>query len=341
MCDGHQRFENPVAVGKNIPWTHLLFYFNDDHHSVQSSETILSTHQLGKRFKSRWAVRNINMDIHCGDVFGFLGPNGAGKSTTIRMLLSLIDPTEGSVEIFGRSLKHERDRALRSVGGIVEKPDFYLYLSALKNLEIVGALTGGVTRIRIDEALDLVGLLSRAHDKVKTYSHGMKQRLGIAQALLSDPELVILDEPTNGLDPQGMKEVRDLVMHLARNQKKTIILSSHLLNEVEMVASHMAVINKGEMVVQGEVQKLLDRGEQYVLLKAEPKKKVVSVLRGGKEFVRGFKEKGDTYEVSTDFKNIPFLTKKLVEAGVRINAVIPRRSLEEYFLAITENDTSI
>lgn len=302
-------------------------------------EAILRTTNLGKRFKNRWAAHNINLEVHRGDVFGFLGPNGAGKSTTMRMMLSLIDPTEGEVEIFGKSLKRERARALTSVGGIVERPDFYLYLSARKNLEIVGALNGGASRKRIDEVLDMVGLLSRADDNVKTYSHGMKQRLGIAQALLSDPELVILDEPTNGLDPQGMKEVRQLVLHLARDQKKTIFLSSHLLNEVEMVASRMAVINKGEMVVQGEVQKLLDKGEKYVVLKAAPKQLVAMVLRRSTKLVTKFRQTGEDFEVYADFDNIPQLARELVTAGARIHAIIPRRSLEEYFLSITENDT--
>ncbi|HEY6951167.1 MAG TPA: ATP-binding cassette domain-containing protein, partial [Bacteroidota bacterium] len=235
--------------------------------------------------------------------------------------------------------KHDRERALSSVGGIVEKPDFYLYLSAIKNLEIVGALTNGVSRKRIDEVLDLVGLQSRSKDSVKTYSHGMKQRLGIAQALLADPELVILDEPTNGLDPQGMKEVRDLVRHLARDQKKTIILSSHLLNEVEMVATRMAVINKGEMVVQGEVQTLLDEGEKYVILKAEPKAMVSAVLRRKKQLLKNFKDRGDAFEVSIDFEKIPLLAKELVKSGVRIHAIIPRRSLEDFFLSVTEEAT--
>ncbi len=306
---------------------------------MQNLETILQTKNLGKRFKNRWAARDINIEVRRGDVFGFLGPNGAGKSTTMRMMLSLITPTEGEVVIFGKSLKRERERALNSVGGIVEKADFYLYLSAFKNLEIVGALNDGVSRKRIEEVLDLVGLLPRARDKVKTYSHGMKQRLGIAQSLLSDPELVILDEPTNGLDPQGMKEVRDLVLHLARDQKKTIFLSSHLLNEIELVATRMAVINKGEMVVQGNVQQLLDQGEKYVLLRAEPKAKVTAVLRGQKQLVGKFKEKGGAFEVTTDFEMIPLLTKALVNGGVRIHAIIPRRSLEDYFLSITENDT--
>lgn len=307
---------------------------------MQNPETILRTKSLGKRFGNRWAAHNIDLEVHRGDVFGFLGPNGAGKSTTMRMMLSLIDPTEGEVEIFGNSLRRQRGRALRSVGGIVEKPDFYLYLSAHRNLEIVGALNDGVSRKRIDEVLDLVGLLPRSRDKVKTFSHGMKQRLGIAQALLSDPELVILDEPTNGLDPQGMKEVRDLVLHLAIDQKKTIFLSSHLLNEVELVASRMAVINKGEMVVQGNVQDLLDQGEKYVFLRAGPKARVLSILRRNKKMAAKFKEKGDGFEVTTDFVNIPNLTKALVNGGVKIHAIIPRRSLEDYFLSITDNNAA-
>jgi ABC-type multidrug transport system ATPase subunit len=305
---------------------------------MQSPEIILHTANLGKRFKNRWAARNINIEVHRGDVFGFLGPNGAGKSTTMRMMLSLIDPTEGEVEIFGKSLKRERSLALASVGGIVEKPDFYNYLSAYRNLEIVGALNDGASRKRIEEVLDLVGLLPRSRDNVKTFSHGMKQRLGIAQALLSNPELIILDEPTNGLDPQGMKEVRDLVLHLARDQKKTVFLSSHLLNEIELVATRMAVINKGEMVVQGDVQELLDEGEKYVVLKAEPKAKVISILRREKDLVDKFSAKGGGFEVAADFRKIPLLAKVLVSGGVRIHAIIPRRSLEDYFLSITEND---
>jgi ABC-type multidrug transport system ATPase subunit len=305
---------------------------------VETPDTILRTLNLGKRFKNRWAAHHINLEIYRGDVFGFLGPNGAGKSTTMRMMLSLINPTEGEVEIFGRSLKRERERALTSVGGIVEKPDFYLYLSAYKNLELVGALNNGVSRRRVEEVLDLVGLLPRARDIVKTYSHGMKQRLGIAQALLSNPELVILDEPTNGLDPQGMKEVRDLVTHLARDQRKTIVLSSHLLNEVEMVATRMAVIDQGEMIIQGGVQNLLDGGEKYVILKAEPKKTVATLLRRNSSLVSKYVDRGDAFEVRIDFGKIPQLTKELVSAGARIHAIIPRRSLEDFFLSITEGE---
>jgi len=299
-------------------------------------ETILQTRQLGKRYGKRWAVKNLNLEVHRSDVFGFLGPNGAGKSTTIRMILSLIKPTEGTTEIFGHSLKSHRSEALRRVGGIVEKPDFYQYLSAYKNLEIVGALSGDVKRTRISEVLDLVGLSDRATDRVKTYSHGMKQRLGIAQALISDPELVILDEPTNGLDPQGMKEVRDLIVHLSHDQKKTIILSSHLLNEIEMVANRMAIIHNGELVVQGDVNTLLDEGEKYVILHAEPRQKVLSVLKRQKRILKNFSEREGKFEVTMDFSLIPELNKALVSAGVQVRALIPRRSLEDLFLSMTE-----
>jgi ABC-type multidrug transport system ATPase subunit len=314
----------------------LVYWQKNYGSSFVMNETILQTRHLGKRYKKRWAVKNLNLEVRRGDVFGFLGPNGAGKSTTIRMILSLIKPTEGTAEIFGHSLKSHRSEALSRVGGIVEKPDFYQYLSAYKNLEIVGSLSGYVKRKRIFEVLDLVGLTDRATDRVKTYSHGMKQRLGIAQALISDPELVILDEPTNGLDPQGMKEVRDLIVHLSRDQKKTIILSSHLLNEIEMVANRMAIIHNGELAVQGDVNALLEEGEKYVIVRAEPRQKVLSVLKRQKNIVNKVLEKDGTFEVTMDFAVIPELNKALVNAGVSVRALIPRRSLEDLFLSMTE-----
>ena len=302
-----------------------------------TSDQILLTHNLSKQFKKRWAVNNLNLEVRRGDIFGFLGPNGAGKSTTIRMLLSLIRPTRGSVSLFGHPLSSRRFDALKRVGGIVEKPDFYLYLTAKKNLEVIGALQGGASSKRISEVLDLVGLGSRAEDKVKTYSHGMKQRLGIAQALLGDPELIVLDEPTSGLDPQGMKEVRQLILHLSRNRKKTIFLSSHLLSEIEMVANRMAIINKGELVVQGEVSKLLEEGEQYVMIKGEPAKEIRTILRAERKIVRDFTEHDGQFDVKMAFDDVPALNKRLVRGGVDVRALVPRRSLEEFFLSITES----
>ncbi len=301
-------------------------------------DVVLSTSKLGKRFKDRWAVHDLDMEVYEGDIFGFLGPNGAGKSTTIRMALSLIAPTEGAVRIFGHPLRSERRSALSEVGGIVERPDFYPYLSALRNLDIVGALAGGIPRTRAEEVLDMVGLRQRAGDLVRTYSHGMKQRLGIAQSLLTDPKFVILDEPTNGLDPHGMKEVRDLIRSLAKDHGKTIFLSSHLLNEVEQVATRMAIINRGELVVQGNVQQLLSEGETFVMLDARPVRAVLSVCSQAASIVRSVVREGGLFRISMEPKDVPVLLRKLHAARVRVFAATPRRSLEEYFLTITQNE---
>jgi ABC-2 type transport system ATP-binding protein len=308
---------------------------------TENSLPVIKTENLGKRYKKRWAVNHLNLEVLPGDIFGFLGPNGAGKSTTIRMLLSLIAPTTGRVDLFGSSLNSNRSAALSKIGGIVEKPDFYLYLSAVKNLEIAASLFNTVNKKRIYELLDLVGLGSRAHDKVKTYSHGMKQRLGIAQSLLSDPSLVILDEPTNGLDPAGMKEVRDLIMHLSRDQHKTIFLSSHILSEIELVATRMAIINKGELVVQGNVKGLLEDGEQRVVINAQPVELTRSILVSASQICSAIQCTDTTFSVAMSRDNVPLLTKKLVENGVHIYSIVPKRSLEDYFLTITETSADV
>lgn len=300
-------------------------------------QTILQTQNLSKRYRRRWAVRDLNLEVFRGDVFGFLGPNGAGKSTTIRMILSLIKPTEGTVNLFGKGIQGNRKSTLQKVGGIVESPDFYDYLSAYRNLDIVGALYGGVTKKRILEVLELVGLADRAQDKVKAYSHGMKQRLGIAQALLPDPELIILDEPTSGLDPQGMKDVRELIKTLAFVKGKTIFLSSHILHEIEMVANRMAIINQGKLVVQGEVSKLLDEGEQYVVLKATPKDRVERILKSKDSKVTQFSFVQGAFKITMKFGDIPQLNAALVKQAVKVHSIVPRRSLEDYFLTITES----
>lgn len=304
-----------------------------------SHPPILETKSLGKRYGSKWAVRQLNLVVYPGDVFGFLGPNGAGKSTTLRMILSLIRPSTGEVEMFGKSLRSDRTEALRLVGGIVERPDFYNYLSAVRNLEIIGALYGGVPAKRISEVLELVGLGDRGRDSVKTYSHGMKQRLGIAQALLSDPTLIVLDEPTNGLDPQGMKEIRELIIHLARDRGKTIVLSSHLLSEIELVATRMAIINRGELKVQGNVHELMDQGEYSVLIKGEPAERVAAIARGRSRGVTSVEQTSEGALITLEKEAVPSLTAAMIRAGVKIHAVIPRRSLESYFLSITEHSS--
>ena len=193
------------------------------------NQTIIKVEHLAKNFGSFEAVKDVSFAVNKGDVFGFLGPNGAGKSTTIRCLLSLIQPDKGTIELFGKSLNNDRSAILRNIGSIIEKPDFYKYLSAQKNLEIFARVSGAqVSSKEIAEMLDFVGLGNRAKHKVKGFSHGMKQRLGIAQTLLHKPELIILDEPTTGLDPQGIIEIRNLILRLKNEQNKTILLSSHL-----------------------------------------------------------------------------------------------------------------
>lgn len=302
------------------------------------SDIILRTTNLGKRYKNRWAAQDINLEVHRGDVFGFLGPNGAGKSTSIRMILSLIRPTTGRVELFGHDLFNDREKALRNVGGIVEKPDFYLYLSAYRNMQIAGSLTLGKTPAdkKVMDTLESVGLAERALDKVKTFSHGMKQRLGIAQALLCDPQLVMLDEPTNGLDPQGMKEVRELIVKLTTERGITVFLSSHLLNEVEQVATRLAIISRGKMKVQGEMQDLLKANANKMLINAEPVPRAVKLLSAMKN-VTEVTVTEDGITAHADRKHLPAVVKALVEAKCKVYGVESKHSLEEYFLSITED----
>ncbi|MEW6509750.1 MAG: ABC transporter ATP-binding protein [Bacteroidota bacterium] len=305
-----------------------------------TDDIVLRTFRLGKRYGARWAVRDLDLTVRRGEVFGFLGPNGAGKSTTIRMLLSLIRPTTGKVELFGLPLRRRRASVLARVGGLVESADFYLYLPARKNLEIIADLKGGLPSRAIDEALDTVGLTARAADKVKSFSHGMKQRLGLAGALLGTPEFIILDEPTTGLDPQGIKEVRDLIVRLASERRMTIFLSSHLLAEIEQVASSMAIINGGSLVVQGNVSELLNSGTGKVRVAATPLDRALRIIRR-QSYGREAQVAGDAIVVPMPADKVPALNAQLVRAGVQVRALVPMRSLEEYFLSITEGASDI
>ena len=301
---------------------------------------VLRTNGLAKRYRRRWAVQDLHLNVRKGEVFGFLGPNGAGKSTTIRMLLSLVRPTQGTVELFGKPLGGHRKEILRRVGGLVERPDFYTYLTARRNLEIVAALRGDDAFHDIDRVLDLVGLLPRAADRVKTFSHGMKQRLGIAQALLGNPELVILDEPTSGLDPQGIKEVRELIQRLSREQHITVFLSSHLLGEIEQTATSMAIINLGALVVQGRVADLLEAGEHIVRFDASPADQALRLLSASR-LAGKVQRNGVFLECTVPREQVSAVNRMLVEAGIEVRAILPRRSLEEYFLAITEGASDV
>jgi ABC-2 type transport system ATP-binding protein len=302
-----------------------------------NGDKIIEINSLTKDFKDLRAVNSLNLNVFEGDVFGFLGPNGAGKSTTIRMLLSLIKPTEGSIKLFDKTLQKNRIEILKRIGAIVEKPDFYGYLSAYKNLEILGKISGKeISKNRIMEVLELVGLSKRYKSKVKTFSHGMKQRLGLGQALLHNPDLIILDEPTTGLDPQGMKEIRDLILHLSKVEKKTIFLSSHILSEVELVANRMIIINKGTTKVEGYVKDLLNAKKLKVSFEVNDEEKTNSLLAQS-EWMKKLESQAKTiFMFSLENDEIADLNRYLVENGIAVSAVIPTRSLEDYFLKITE-----
>ena len=228
---------------------------------------IIVAKNLSKQFNEIKAVDDLSFSVPEGKIYGFLGQNGAGKSTTIRMLLTLISPSGGEIGIFGMDLKRYRKEILRRTGAIIERPDLYKYLSALENLRIFAVLSGiRVTQKQLMDQLEKVGLSERANSKVKTYSQGMKQRLGIAIALVHEPQLIILDEPMNGLDPQGIADIRNLILHLSRDMEKTILVSSHLLSEMELIADSMLIIDKGKKIVEGKMTELFAPSETIVEL---------------------------------------------------------------------------
>jgi len=302
-----------------------------------NEEKVIEILGLTKKFKNLTAVDDLGLTVFKGDVFGFLGPNGAGKSTTIRMMLSLITPSSGTIKVFGKSLQTGRKDILKRVGAIVEKPDFYKNLSAYKNLSILGKLSmGEVSKTKIMEILELVGLEKRYKSKVKTYSHGMKQRLGIAQALLHDPDLIVLDEPTTGLDPQGMKEIRDLLIMLSREKGKTIFLSSHILSEIEIVANRMIILDKGKKVIEGKVNELLNKNKLKVTFEVNDMNTSKNLLDNTAWKDKIYSSLDNKIVFILEPEEIAPLNRYLIEKNVEVSAVIPTRSLEEYFLKITE-----
>ena len=316
-----------------------LCFFNAMENSLRK-EVVLRTNALSKKFGKRWAAKDLNLEVRCGDVFCFLGPNGAGKSTTIRMILTLLMPTAGSIEMFGMDLHKNRRAVLSRVCGIVEKADFYLYLSAYKNLEILGSMTRRIEKREIMEALEEVGLKARAFEKVKTFSHGMKQRLGIAQALLTKPELIILDEPTAGLDPQGTKEVRELIKKLSRDREMTVFLSSHLLSEVELVATRMAVINRGELIVQGFVSELLGKEATEYSIEVSPLDAAVELM-AKLPWAEILSAQNGKIEVNLQPGHSSELNRFLVTHRIEVSSISPHRTLEDFFLKITEGTSEI
>jgi ABC-2 type transport system ATP-binding protein len=289
---------------------------------------------LVKRYGDIVAVDHVDLTVERGDVFGYLGPNGAGKTTSLRMLLGLIRPTEGVARLFGRDPMTDGARALDGVAGFVEGPRFYPYLSGRRNLRLLGDLDGGVPATRIDEVLDVVELRDRARDRVGGYSHGMRQRLGIAGALLRQPRLLLLDEPATGLDPGGMRDMRELIKRLAQ-EGITILLSSHILAEVEELCNRVAIVRKGSIIYEGRLDELLaSAGGGYALRATDPgRARAVLLARGidGVQLVEG------ELRFQADAAAVEAATVALGQAGIGISALTPHTAtLEELFLGMTE-----
>lgn len=301
-----------------------------------SKSVLIETKNLNKFFGKRKVINNLNLCVEAGDIYGFLGPNGSGKTTTIRMLLGLIYPNEGQIFLNGFDIKTHLEKAIIEVGAIVENPSFYSYLSGYDNLRLMANLYPGLQMSRIEEVLAIVKLEDRAKDKVKTYSLGMKQRLGIAMALLNNPKLIILDEPTNGLDPQGMKEVKELIAQLATEKGITFFISSHLLNEVEQICSKVGVLKNGQLVAQGDVKELLTTKYEVVEVDTPDKDKAVSVL-ASIEFVKSVTPSEKGVLVEMDKGNSSKLNQLLISNGVEVNLLTQQsNSLEKFFFELTE-----
>jgi ABC-2 type transport system ATP-binding protein len=296
----------------------------------------LEARGLVKRYGDLVAVDHVDLTVDRGDVFGYLGPNGAGKTTSLRMLLGLIRPTEGNAHLFGRDPIVDGARALDGVAGFVEGPRFYPYLSGRRNLRLLGDLDGGVAVARIEEVLDVVELRDRGKDRVGGYSHGMRQRLGIAASLLRDPKLLLLDEPTTGLDPAGMRDMRELVKRLA-SEGITILLSSHVLAEVEELCNRVAIIRKGRIIYEGRLDALLESaGGGYVLRTSEPERARALLLAHG---IEGPLLENGELRFQVEATAVESLSIALGQAGIGIAALMPRvATLEELFLDMTEHE---
>lgn len=299
-------------------------------------QDIIKVASLSKQFGNIKAVDDLSFTVKEGDVYGFLGQNGAGKSTTIRMLLTLIKPTHGEIEIFNLKLRSHRNEILKSVGAIIEKPDLYKYLSAYENLRLFAKLSGiKYSEKQLMDQLDMVGLTEREHDKVKTFSQGMKQRLGIAIALVHNPKLIILDEPTNGLDPQGIADIRNLILHLSREMKKTIFVSSHLLNEIEQVATRVLIIDKGRKIVEGSAAELFDPSQTIVELDTLNNHASLHLLQQShwQQYLQP--QRTHSLLLKMHRNELPQLHKWLVENNVEVISLQPRHTLEDFFLQVT------
>jgi ABC-type multidrug transport system ATPase subunit len=297
--------------------------------------SVIKVQALSKNFGALKAVDQLSFEVEAGQVYGFLGQNGSGKSTTIRMLLSLIHPSEGHIEMFGQSLTEHRSAILEQVGAVIERPDLYPYLTAHEHLTLFAKLRKQkISPAKIESTLSQVGLLARANDKVQTYSLGMKQRLGIGIALLHDPKLIILDEPTNGLDPQGIADIRQLIKSLSKEEGKTVLVSSHLLSEIEQIASHILIIHQGKKMAEGPTSSLLDPNKTIVQIKTlddqDAKQKLMASV-----YRTHLLDRSEGIYLSIPKLDIPALNTFLVASNIALVSLEAKNSLEDYFLQLT------
>ena len=294
---------------------------------------VIRTFDLTKRFGRLTALDGVNLEVRRGEVFGFLGPNGAGKTTTIAILLGLVHPSAGSAEVLGCDVRRGLSRALRRVGAIVETPAFYPYMSGEDNLRVFARVTGGGAERRIPAVLEQVGLKGREKDKAGTYSLGMRQRLGLAAALVGDPELLILDEPTNGLDPAGMREVRQLIRNLGE-MGKTVFVSSHLLHEVEQTCTHVGILKQGRLLAQQPVSELLRQGQALELeaTDGEAAERALAEL----DWVTAVTRQDNRLLVQAPLQRAADVSRILAEHGIYLSELRPHENtLEEFFLEVT------
>ncbi|WP_141680209.1 ABC transporter ATP-binding protein [Bacillus sp. FJAT-26390] len=312
---------------------------------------VLSVTRLHKKIRGKTIIHDVSFEVNEGEIFGFLGPNGSGKTTTIRMLVDLIKPTSGEVYIGGYHVHKEPERALSLVGCIVENPEVYAYLTGFENLAYFARMMKGIDEARIWEVIRIVRLEERIHEKVRTYSLGMRQRLGIAQALLGKPKLLILDEPTNGLDPKGIKELREFVRMLA-NDGMSVFISSHLLSEIQLMCDRVAIINGGRVLAEGKVDDLVEQASGYVIWQLDKPELGKRVLEGNREiaFIKRDSQlldesmlagMPDAIITTMDTDQIPGSVEQLVERHIgvmSVHQVAP--TLEELFLTLTEGETS-
>lgn len=298
------------------------------------SSTVLRTAKLTRRFGRRVAVDGLDLEVHRGDVFGFLGPNGAGKSTTMRMILGLIRPNAGEVELLGKPVGRDGPSTLTGVGAMIEEPAFYPYLSGERNLRMLASLSGGAKSEEIEWALGLVGLRGREREPVARYSHGMKQRLGLAAALVPRPKIVLLDEPTSGLDPHGIQEVRALLPRLAA-EGITVMLSSHLLHEVELVCNRVAIINFGRLVAQGNVSELLATDSRVFAVETDNPEEAERQL-SSQPWAEVLPRRAGRVRVKAAGRRGADVADFVIAAGLRLHALVPEeQSLEDLFLSLT------